>query len=578
MAAAQYLEQAAAYQAGVLDGSIAACQWVRLACARNARDIEASARGDPTFPFVWDGPEAARWCAGVERFPHIKGPKARLLPYDTARGRVWRWQTITLEPWQCWLIGTFFGWRERDRPLRRYRKALILVPRKNAKSTITAAIGNLLLTADGESGAEVYSLATKKDQARIVFGVAREMVRRSPEFRAHFGVEVLADALEVDATASKFEALASDANTLDGLNPSGALVDELHAHRTRDVWDVVETAQGSRDQSVLWGISTAGKNTGGVCFELWGYLQKVLEGHVVDDRFFGVNWTIDEGDDPKLEATHRKANPNYGVSVNPVVIQSACLKAQHTPGAWSGFLTKHLNVWVTAADPWLSMTEWDACAVPGLTLADLAQCVRVVLTVDLAETRDIATIAAVGEAADGALVCVARHFYPEAAVEASPVASIGGWVLDGHLIATPGDVHDYARLEEEIVSICAEVGAVEVGFDRALAIHLMQNLQDRLGPECVIEVPQNTKTFNPAMKTLSARVTAGTFRHSGDPVLRWMASNVAVRRNHLEECYPQKAGGKDSPNKIDGVVALLMGVWRLLLPAASVEIHTSVVG
>lgn len=559
-----YLERAAQYQADVLAGRLPACRWVRLACERQARDLKAAKK--KTASLIWDGAAAERVCASVEHFPHIKGPKAKLLRSWVNGRQVARWQTLELEPWQCWKLTTFFGWK-RATGFRRYRTGLILVPRKNAKSTLTAAVGNYLLTADGEGGPEIYSAATKKDQARIVFSVAQEMARRSPQFRHYFGVLVLASKITVESTAGFFEALSSDEHGLEGLNPHGALVDELAAHRTRAVWDVIETAMGARDQPVLWGISTAGPSIGGICHELCQYGEKVLEGTVDDDSFFYLCYTIDEADREhwNQERVWRKANPNYGVSVTAQYLEDKARKAQHTPAAQTTFLIKHLNVWVTAAAPWMSMTDWAACATPGLTWADLHGAVKCVVTVDLAEKRDIASIVAIAEMPDGVVRVVAKHFLPEVALEASPIAQLAGWARDGWIVKTEGDVHDYTRLEEAIVEIYHAAQATEIGFDRALAVHLMQNLQARLGQDVIIEVPQNIKTFNPAMKDVAGLVVARQFEHPADPALTWMVSNVAERRNHMEESYPQKAGGKDSPNKIDGAIAVLMGRARLLV-------------
>lgn len=557
--AGYYVARAWAYQADVQEGVVPACQWVRLACARNAKDLKRK-----KAPWRFDVERAERVCRSIEQFPHIKGAKARLERWWDGAKWGWRWQTVELEPWQCWLVCVFFGWIKPD-GTRRYRTGLVLVPRKNAKSTLTQGIGLYLLTADGESGADIFSAATTRDQARIVYAGAQAMARRSPQWRDYFGVVVLEREIKVEATGSQFSALSADAGTLDGLNPHGALVDELHAHRTRAVWDVLETALGSRAQPVLWAISTAGTNLGGICHELWSYAQKVLEGVVDDDQFFAVNWTIDDEDRDRWdqEDVWRKANPNYGVSVSPDYLRGKALKARHSPAAINNFLTKHLNVWVRAVAPWMSMEYWEACRGT-VEWDDLAACPRVVIAVDLAEKRDIASIMAVGQRDDGRVLAKGKHFLPAATVEASPIAQMSGWVRAGHLQEIEGDVQDFARLEDEIAELYERTGAIRVCFDRALAAHLMQRLQARLGEDVIVEVKQNTATFNPAMKELDRLVTGGTFVHDGDPVLAWMLSNVGERKTHMEESYPIKAAGKDSPEKIDGAIALLMGVSELM--------------
>lgn len=559
-----YVERALAYQAAVLAGDLPACRWVQLACERNARDLALAAAGQA--PWRFDVEAAERPCRAAEELPHVKGPKAKLLRQVVGGRLAWRWQTLELEPWQCWFVCVLFGWVWTDTGFRRFQRALLMVPRKNAKTTLLAVLCLYMLACDGEVGADVFSAATKAEQARIVFSIAKLMVKRAPEFQAYFGVQPMESKITVEATGSEFAPLSADDKTLDGLNPYFAAVDELHAHRTRGVWDVLVTAQGSRDQPLLLAISTAGFNLGGICHEVLSYGMKVLEQQFEDDQFLCVNYTIDEEDKPHwdTEPVLRKANPNWGVSINPRTLIADAAAARRSPSATNNFLCKHLNVWVRAASPWMPMEAWAACADPSLTLDDFLTAERCVITVDLAEVRDIASVVVAGRFVDGRVKAIAKHFYPEAAIEASPVAQLAGWAAAGALIKTPGEVHDFEALEEEIATVFDQVRAVRVGFDRAMAAYMMQRLQKRLGEEVVTVVTQNVKTFNPAMKDLLGRVQARTFVHTGDPVLTWMVSNVAEKRTHLEESYPVKANGKDSPEKIDGAVALLMAVSELL--------------
>lgn len=580
-----YVARAWQYEADVLSGAIAACKWVRLACDRNRRDRARAEAGEGLF--VFDVEAAERVCRAAEALPHVKGPKAKLVRDATGDG--WHWQTIELEPWQCWFTCLVFGWLRREDRLRRFTRFLLLVPRKNGKSVLLAVYCLYMLTADGESGADVYSAATKHDQARVVFDMAATMARRTPAFMQYFGVVPYETQLKVPTTASQFSPLSADDKTLDGLNPSFAAVDELHAHRTRGVWDVLVTAQSSRDQPLLGAITTAGTNLGGICYEVWTYAQKVLEGTVEDDSFCAVNYTIDEADLPywDTEPVLRKANPNWGISVNPRTTLADAALARRSPGAINNFLTKQANIWVRAASPWMPMNAWAACAVSNLTWESFLEADRVVLTVDLAEVRDIASIVAIGRWPDGTVRAKARHFYPEDAIAESPIAQMSGWVHEGWLVAVPGQTQDFGLIERELAGpgddepdlevtgpgLFERLRAIRIGFDRALALHLMQRLQKRLGEDAVTEVRQNTATFNPAMKALIGWVQARTFQHDGDPVLAWMVSNVAEKKTHLEESFPVKASGKDSPEKIDGAVALLMGASELL---AAVETPESV--
>jgi phage terminase large subunit-like protein len=219
-----------------------------------------------------------------------------------------------------------------------------------------------MLAADGEGGAEVYSLATTRDQARIVFGDAQTMARRSQGFRTRFSVNVGAHNMNVLQTGSKFEALSAEGSTLDGLNIHFGCIDELHAHKTRTVYDVVETGTGKRDNSLLWVITTAGSNRSGICYEVRTFVTRLLDGVFEDDSQFGIVYGLDDGDDWTSEDSLMKANPNWGISVRPEILGPLQAKAMQLPSAMNNFKTKHLNEWVNADTAWMDMRSWDAWA------------------------------------------------------------------------------------------------------------------------------------------------------------------------------------------------------------------------
>ena len=268
--ASDYAMSAKRYAEQVVAGEILACRWVQRACQRQLDDL-AKFKGKAS-PYLFnpkltdkDGRNfqpADNLCAFIERLPHVKGPLAG--------------EPIHLEPWQAFILTTVFGW-VKPNGTRRFRRSYIEVPRGNAKSTLSSAVALYMLAADREGGAEVYSLATTRDQARIVFGDAQTMARRSPGFRRRFSVEVGAHNMHVLASGSKFEALSAEGSTLDGLNIHFGCVDELHAHKTRTVYDVVETGTGKRDNSLLWVITTAGSNRAGICYD-W-YAEDFRLGH-----------------------------------------------------------------------------------------------------------------------------------------------------------------------------------------------------------------------------------------------------------------------------------------------------------
>jgi phage terminase large subunit-like protein len=579
-----YVSIAADYQADVLAGRTPACKWVRHACERNRRDLDRQETA--AFPYRFDPDSARRICVMAEMLPHIKGPKAKIIGRDGAGRPIWN--PIHLEPWQCWYLTTMFGWVHQATGLRRFRVSMLLVPRKNAKSTIAAVVVLYMLTSDGESGAECYSAATTRDQAKVVAEIAWEMAKRSPSFCEYFGVRVGAKTtytLTVPETASKFAPLSADAHTLDALNISLAIVDELHAHKTRAVWDVLDTATGARTQPLLLITTTAGIDVGGICHEKMTYLHKVLDSSVDDEAFFGINYTIDEHDDYRQTPVLRKANPNFGVSVDPEDLQRKVNEAQHSQAAINNFLTKHANVWIRTESAWMSATLWQTCTVPDLSIEELKQ-FPCWIGVDLAEVRDIAALVAIFRVAPDTFALLGRFYLPEAAVDKSPIAQLSGWVRQGFIIETDGDQADFARIQADVMTWCDLFRVREVDFDRALAAHMQQDLkrilQPRMGKDAVdrfvVTVPQTVETMDPAMKMTERLVLAKKLQHDGNPAMAWMISNVVVERNFKDEIYPRKSGGKDSANKIDGPVAFWTALSRAMQEQKPPEYKMLVLG
>lgn len=569
-----HIALAAQYQADVLSGTIAAGKWVHLACERNRRDLDRQDTAE--FLFTFDPKAAERICRFAELLPYVSGRGfAEIIGRDDDDVPIWR--TIELQPWQCWLLTTLYGWVN-AKGLRRFRVALVLVPRKNTKSTLGAIMALYGLTEEAEPGAQCYSAATTRDQAKAVAEIAWEMAKRSPRFREHYGVRLGSEttkSLAVPGTGSKFAPLSADANSLDGLNVSFAVVDELHAHKTADVWNVLDTATGARVQPLLVAITTAGVDVGGICHQKLGYLQKILDGVAVDESFFGINYGIDQNDDIRLPAIHRKANPNYGISVQPDDLERKIAEAQHSTAALNNILTKHFNVWIRTESAWMTGTLWQTCTKEGLTLEHLKD-FPCWIGVDLAEVRDILALVALFKTGPEEYAAIGRFYLPKLTVDRSPISQMSGWVRDGYITETDGGQADFARVERDILSWCQQLNDVkEIDFDRALSAHMTQTLKAALEPTMgrdavdrfVITVPQTVETMDPAMKMTERLVLSKKLQHDGNSAMAWMISNVVVERNYKDEIYPRKAGGKDSPNKIDGPVAMWTALSRAMAAA-----------
>jgi phage terminase large subunit-like protein len=559
MAPRNYAAVARQYARDVVAGRISTCKWARQACQRQLDDLERFKGPGSAYRFnpkLTDKSGKAftpadNLCAFIERLAHVKGPLAAM--------------PIHLEPWQVFVLTTVFGWVKPDGK-RRFRRSFVEIPRGNAKSTISSALALYMMAADGEGGAEVYSLATTRDQARIVFGDAQTMARQSAGFRNRFGVTVGAHNIHVLKTGSKFEALSAEGSTLDGLNIHFGCIDELHAHKTRTVYDVVETGTGKRDNSLLWVITTAGSNRAGICYEIRTFVTKLLDRVFEDDSQFGIIYGLDDGDDWVTEASLIKANPNWGVSVRPEVLLPLQAKAMQLPSAVNNFKTKHLNEWVNADTSWMDMRAWDRCANPSLTLAAYAgqPCW---IGLDLASKTDIAALVLVfaHQEIEGAFAVFARYYLPEDTVHANGNSQYPGWMGSGRLTVTPGNVIDFSWIEADLIEFVSLHAVQAVAFDPFQATQLSTRMMSEGLP--MIEVRPTVLNFSEPMKTLEALVLQGKLIHDGDPVLGWMASNVVAHLDAKDNIYPRK---ERPENKIDGIVALIMALSRAFLPGDSV--------
>lgn len=532
------------YAQQVVAGDILACRWTLLACQRQLDDLARPVGDD--WPWVFDHTRAARPCEFIELLPHIKGKWA-------SEGKL-----ITLEPWQSFILTTVFGWIHKDTGLRRYREGYVEVPRKNGKSAFSSGVGLYMLTADGEHGAEIYSAATTRDQARIVFDAAKAMAERLPDLRQHLGVAILAHSLTVAQTASKFSPLAAEASTQDGLNVHCAIIDELHAHQRRDLYDVIDTARNAREQSLLWLITTAGTDTSGICYERRSNITKILNGGIDDPRMFGIIYSIDDNDDPMDEKSWIKANPNWGVSVFPDNMQAAALKAESMPGALSNFLTKHLNVWVNGESPWMNMRAWERCADSALDLNDFAG-EKCWAGLDLAQKKDFAALCLVFNRA-GVWYIFTRLYLNELAVAESGNAHLSGWANQGYVQVTDGDITDFEVIADDLRKYCKQFDVQEIAFDPALSMYFAGKLIEEGLP--LVEITQRAMFYTPALIQVENLVHEKNLKFDGNPVMTWMVSNLVVKISKFNELRsPTKARPE---NKIDGPMAMLMALGRAL--------------
>jgi len=532
--AQQYIED-------VMAGRVVVCKWVRMAVERHVHDLEAG----ETRGLYFDEREAKLKIAFFSLLKHSKGE--------------WAGQTIRLEPWQQFIKWVLFGWKRAD-GRRRFRTAYIEVARKNGKSTDAAGTGLNLMLADGEPGAEVYSAATKRDQARITHAEATRMAKSSPAIRKE--VKIYKDNIHIMDTASKYEPLGADSDTMDGLNVHAAIIDEVHAHKNRDTWDVLETATGSRRQPLMYAITTAGFDRQSLCWDMHEYTEKILEGIIEDDAWFGIIFTIDEGDDWEDEGVWVKANPNLGVSKKWDDMRALAAKAKQMPSALNAFLRLHLNVWTQVETKWVNIGRWilcgemvDATGLRGRTCYG---------GLDLSSSIDISALALVfpPQAEEDKYQVLVRFWVPEYAMhERSKKDRVpyDAWVRQGYITATPGDVIDYDYILAQIDEDAQNYDLKEIAFDRWGATKMVSELQERGGEDWMVQFGQGFASMSPPMKELERIYMDGKLAHGNNPVLNWMADNLVAREDPAGNIKPDK---EKSREKIDGVVALIMALDR----------------
>lgn len=548
-----YLDIANRYARGIFNGRILACEYVRLACERHLRDIEA--QKNRRYPWQMDRKSADRVCAFIEQLPHVKG--------------VWagRGERIELSPWQVFIVVSLFGWVDRKTLKRRFREAYIEVGRKNGKSMIAACIGLAMLLIDGEVGAECYSGATSEKQAWEIFRPALQMVRRCYDLQQAFGIVPTASAIKLPKDGGRFVPVIG--NPGDGASPSCALIDEYHEHTTADLYETMITGMGAREQPLLLIITTAGVDLGSPCRERHNHIVEVLEGRAKDDRTFGVIYTIEDSDDWTSEAALRKANPNYGVSVFADYLLGRQEQAARNASRQGAFKTKHLNLWVGAKSGWLNMQDWHRCG-PRLPLAELRgrPCF---VGLDLATRDDLAAMVAVWPAylqdhnrvyQDPMWHVYGWYYVPEDSIDEARSGNgerYRNWVAQGLLTATPGNVIDYDVVMNDLRELLKSQPVQAVGFDPWQATHMASTMLAERAP--MVEVRQTVAMLSEPMKELGSVIRQGKLAHGACPILTWMAGNVIAKLDKKDNIYPDK---ERPPNKIDGIVALIIAMNRAL--------------
>ena len=528
-----YTEIAVQYANDVLSGEVLAAKYIKLACAQFLEGLEDQSK------YYYDETPAHKACKFIEAQFHTKGKWAS------------KKKNLILEPWQIFFICNVFGFLSVATGLRRYREVLLLVPRKNGKSALAAAIGLYMLCADGEHGAEVYTGATSEKQAKEVFVPAQAMVRMNPPMSSYFELQNNASNICILRNGSKMEPIIG--NPPDGSSPSCAIVDEVHEHKDSRLIDTMITGMGAREQPIMLYITTAGDNLAGPCYQLQLEAQKVLEGVQQNEQLFALIYGIDQDDEWSSVEAVRKANPNFGVSVSEEFLLARLQDAKNNARKQSTYKTKHLNVWVGSREAFFNVDKWRKCETD-MRLADY-QGRRVFLGLDLASRKDIAALEILIPDGDD-YIRFGRYYLPEDVLEDGN-EMYRAWAEEGWLTLTDGNIIDFNVIKSDIIDLCSQFEVAELAYDPFQATMLITELMEEGVP--VIEMRPTVLNFSEPMKILDSIILAGKLKHNGDPVQTWMISNVVAKADAKDNVYPRK---ERDENKIDGVISLIMALGR----------------
>lgn len=534
-----HAERAHQYARDVVDGRIVAGRYVRLACQRHLDDLEREG-----FPCEFDEERADRACRFIELLPHVKGRWAR------------NEERIKLEPWQCFVVCSIYGWVYEESGLRRFRKASIYVPRKNAKSTTAAGIGDYMFGFDHEVGAEVYSGASTEAQAWEVFKPAREMVRRSPDLQSAAGIQVNAKTLVRPSDMAVFAPVIGKPG--DGASPHCAIIDEYHEHASSEQYDTMLTGMGARDQPLMLVISTAGDDIEGPCYDDWRTVEQILDGTIEDEEHFGIIYAADAEDDWTDPETLEKANPNIGVSVSREFLLARQREAIQNARHQYRFKIKHLNQWVASRSAFYNVNKWRELE-DDVTLDDLRGR-RCYIGLDLASKVDVAAMGLLFPPEDEAWwTFVPRLYLPEDRMDEPEADRYRAWVEGGHIVLTDGGKTDIQRIQDDIADLAAMVELAGVAYDPWQSAQLAANLEK--AGIMMVEFRNTVQMMSEPMKESEALILTENVRHDGNPAMSWMMGNVVAKTDAKDNVFPRKEREQD---KIDGPVALIMSLGMAL--------------
>ena len=522
----------------VLNGRVLVCEHVKNAVNRYVNDRDSG--------WMFSENYAQHAIDFIEQLEHTTGDYAG--------------KPFALEGWQAFIVWNLFGFLNSDGS-RRFTRSYIEVPRKNGKSTFSSAVMLYGLIADDESAAQVYSAATKLDQAMMVFSESVRVCQNLPWLSEALTVNNSVNNRRILYGQSVYKPLEWNPGKQDGLNAHFACIDEYHAHPNDELYNVLRNSMGARRQPMLFTITTAGFNRESPCYKHRNYCTSVLNGNIKDDALFSVIYTLDEGDDWADPTNWQKANPNWGISVYPRQLQQALTEAKEFVHKEVEFKTKLLNVWTDTAMTWINDSVWMDCAEN--ENLDGAMCYG---GLDLASTGDF---------------CAFSLYFPQTSSirtwywlpmdsaykrKDAAGASIRQWASDGYIELTEGNVTDYAFIKAKICELSTIYDIKDIAFDRFNASQLVIELQNE-GLQ-MYPFGQGFVSMSAPTKELERLTKDSRLKHDGNPVTRWMMGNVLLQTDPAGNIKINKAKSGD---KVDGPVSIVMALGTAMQDAAKVQ-------
>jgi len=475
------------------------------------------------------------------------------------KGR-WEGEPFELLPWQETIIRDLFGIVKKNGK-RQFTTAYIEIPKKNGKSELAAAIALYLLFGDGEPSAEVYGAAADRQQASIVFDVAKRMTEMTPALERRCNIK--GSSKRIEYGASFYQVLSAEVGTKHGLNVSGLVLDEVHAQPNRKLYDVLTKGSGdAREQPLYFLITTAGTDQNSICYELHQKAKDVIEGRKIDSAFYPVIYGADENDDWTDPKTWKKANPSLGETIDIEKVKQACEEAKMNPAEENTFRQLRLDQWVKQSVRWMPMDKWDACAFP--VNPDALEGRVCYGGLDLSSTTDITSFSLVfpPEDEDDKYIVLPYFWVPEDTLDLRvrrDHVPYDVWEKQGYLKTTEGNVVHYGFIENFIEELGKKYNIREIAFDRWGAVQMVQNL-DGMG-FTVVPFGQGFKDMSPPTKELMKLTLEQKIAHGGHPVLRWNMDNIYIRTDPAGNV---KADKEKSTEKIDGAIATIMALDRAI--------------